>query len=111
MRGTTLASEFVTIRRWSLREGADESKLVTLVRDAIIPAYKRQPGCLRLTLLRLTNGSSYLATTHWQDRAAFETWAGPAGEQWRDAYRPALEQWLALMAFNEEWDAEEIVAS
>ncbi len=105
-----MASEFVTIRRWSLRAGADEAQLIALVRDAIIPAYKRQPGCLRLTLLRVSSGNSYLATTHWQDRAAFDAWAGPEGEQWRDAYRPALEQWLQMMVFNEEWDAEEIVA-
>lgn len=99
----------MTIRRWSLRDGADEAKLVALVRNEIIPAYKRQPGCLHLDLLRVTAGGSYFAFTRWESRAAFDAWAGPAGEEWRTAYRPALEKWLEMMAFNEDWDADAIV--
>lgn len=105
----TLAVEFVTIRRWSLRDGADQATLTALVRNEIIPAYKRQAGCLRLELLRVASSGSYLATTRWVDRAAFDAWAVLGGEEWRQAYRPALERWLELMAFNEEWDADVIV--
>lgn len=105
------AMEYITIRRWTLKEGVPESKLVELVRDGIIPAYKEQPGCLRLTLLRVTDPPSYLATTHWESRDAYEHWAGDGGQSWRDEYRPTLERWLEFMTFQEEWETELVIAS
>jgi heme-degrading monooxygenase HmoA len=102
--------EFITIRRWALKPGADEGVLVAHVREAIIPAYKEQPGCLQLELLRMSQPSSYLAVTHWTDRASFEAWAGDGGEAWRTRHRATLERWLELMAFEAEWDAEDIVS-
>lgn len=102
--------EFVTIRRWALKEGATEPQLVEHVRDAIIPAYKEQPGCLDLELLRTSDAGSYLAITHWAGRSSFEAWAGPEGQTWRDRHRPTLERWLELMAFQAEWDAEELAS-
>ena len=103
-------AEFITIRRWALKPGADEAVLVAHVRDAIIPAYKEQPGCLQLELLRMSDLHVYLAITHWADRAAFEAWAGAGGEAWRDRHRETLTRWLALMTFEAEWDAEDIVS-
>ena len=44
--------QFVTIRRWALKDGASENELVAHVRDRLIPAYREQPGCLELELLR-----------------------------------------------------------
>jgi heme-degrading monooxygenase HmoA len=102
---------FVTIRRWSLKEGATEEELIRLVRDEVIPAYKSQPGCLKLELLRTSEEGSYLALTHWDSRSAFDAWAGAAGASWRDRNRAVLEQWLGMMAFQAEWDAEEIAES
>ncbi len=104
-------AEFVTIRRWALREGGKEQDLIALVRQEIIPAYKEQPGCLELELLRTSESHAYLAITHWDARASFEAWAGPAGQAWRDRHRATFERWLALMAFQAEWDAEEIASS
>ncbi|HZP58567.1 MAG TPA: antibiotic biosynthesis monooxygenase family protein [Dehalococcoidia bacterium] len=98
--------EYVTIRRWALKDGADEAALVALVRERIIPAYREQPGCLKLELLRMSEPDSFLAVTHWESRGAFEVWAGPPGQEWRDRHRGALERWLELMAFQSEWDAE-----
>ncbi|MBI2724029.1 MAG: antibiotic biosynthesis monooxygenase [Chloroflexi bacterium] len=104
-------SEYITLRRWTLKEGADEAALVALVRDGIAPAYKQQPGCKRLQLLRLIEQpQSYLAATVWDDKAAFERWAGPHGQSWRDAHRLTLERWLELMSFNEEWSADVVFA-
>lgn len=99
-------AEYVTIRRWSLKEGADESALVALVRDGIVPAYKSQPGCLKLELFRSAQPASYLAITYWESRAAFDGWAGEDGQAWRDAHRLTLERWLELMLFNDESTAD-----
>jgi len=104
-------SQFVTIRRWALKDGAAEDELVALVRDRLIPAYREQPGCLELELLRTSDRGSYLAITHWETRAAFESWSGPGGEAWRRRNTPMLERWLDMMAFQAEWDAEEIASS
>ncbi|MHB8376984.1 MAG: antibiotic biosynthesis monooxygenase [Dehalococcoidia bacterium] len=103
--------EFVTIRRWALKEGAEEQELVAHVRDGIIPAYKEQPGCLELELLRTSEPRSYLAITHWDARSSFEAWIGAEGQSWRDRHHGTFERWLELMAFQAEWDAEEIVSS
>jgi quinol monooxygenase YgiN len=101
---------YVTMRRWALKEGAQEQALMDVVRDGIVPAYRKQPGCLSLNLLRVGAGPSYLAVTYWEDRGAFDRWAGPQGQGWRDAYGPTLERWLELMVFQEEWDAELLIA-
>ncbi len=103
-------TEYVTMRRWSLKEGADEAALIALIRDGIVPAYERQPACKRLALLRTADPVSYLALTYWEDRAAFDTWAGEGGQQWRDAYRLTLERWLELMSFTEELSAEVLMS-
>jgi heme-degrading monooxygenase HmoA len=101
--------EYVTIRRWSLKEGATEAALLALVKEGIIPAYRNQPGCQRLQLLRIGEPPSYLAVTYWEDHAAFERWAGPDNQAWRDSYRSTLERWLDLMTFEQEWDAEQLL--
>lgn len=101
---------YVTIRRWSLKEGADEATLVALVRDGIIPAYKTQPGCVRLELLRAAERGTYIAVTYWGDRAAFDAWVGEGGQAWRDAYRTTLERWLEIMSFVDEFAADVLVA-
>ena len=46
-------SEFVTFKRWTLRDGREESELVKLVREGIVPHFSKLPGCLRLGLLRI----------------------------------------------------------
>lgn len=102
--------EFITIRRWALKPAADEAALVAHVREAIIPAYKEQTGCLQLELLRTSQPPSYLAVTHWADRGSFESWAGAGGEAWRERHRATLERWLEMMTFEAEWDAEDIVS-
>lgn len=103
-------SDYVTIRRWSLKEGFEETQLVDLVRSRIIPAYKQQPGCLRLELLRVREPSSYMAITRWESRAAYDRWAGDEGQAWRDAYRATLEQWIEMMIFQEEWETDSLIS-
>lgn len=102
-------ANYVTMRRWALKDGASEDDLITLVRDGIVPAYKKQPGCLSLNLMRVTEGRAYLAVTYWHDKAAFDAWAGPSGETWRSDHRATLEHWLQLMVFQEEWDADLLI--
>ena len=102
--------QFVTIRRWALKDGASETELVEHVRERLIPAYREQPGCLDLELLRTSDSRSYLAITHWDTRASFDAWAGAGGASWRARYADILERWLAMMAFQAEWDAEEVAS-
>lgn len=90
-------SEFTTFKRWMLKEGGDGAEIATLVREAIIPAYEKLPGCRRLGLLHIAGTNSYLATQHWESRNIHDaTWASPDIEQWREAYAPALARWHQL---------------
>jgi heme-degrading monooxygenase HmoA len=104
-------AEFATIRRWTLNEGVDESTLLTLVSERLIPAYKKAPGCLRQHLFRGGGPRSYVALTFWESKAAADAWAGPGGQAWRDEHRDTLARWLELMSFREEFDAEVVVSS
>lgn len=54
-------SEFITFKRWALRDGQQESELIRLVREEIVPHFERLPGCLGLGLLRIAGTRSYLA--------------------------------------------------
>ncbi len=46
-------SEFITFKRWALRDGREEAELVELVREEIVPHFKKLPGCPGLGLLRI----------------------------------------------------------
>ena len=104
-------AEVATIRRWALNEGATEEQLLTLVRQKLIPAYKKAPGCVRQHLFRVGTPATYLALTFWQSKEAADAWSGPAGQGWRDEHRQTLARWLELMSFREELDAEVMVSS
>src|SRR4051794_15822071 len=105
-------AEYITFRRWLLKDDATEAALIALVRDEMVPAYRTQPGCERLELLRVASEDArcYLAITRWQTRAHFDAWAGEGGQTWRDNYRPILERWLQMMTFDQEFTAEEVLS-
>ena len=63
-------SQFITYRRWTLRDGREESELVELVREEIEPHYKKLQGCLSLGLLRIEGTRSYLALQYWGESRA-----------------------------------------
>ena len=62
-------AEVATIRRWALREGADEATLLAFVKEKMIPAYKTVPGCLRQHLFRAGDPATYVALTFWESNA------------------------------------------
>ena len=103
-------SEFITFKRWALRDGQQESELIRLVREEIVPHFERLPGCLGLGLLRIAGTRSYLALQHWENR---DTWHATIGsndyESWYEAYTPTLERWDELMIFEEEWESEDLL--
>ena len=82
-------SEFITSKRWALRDGREESELLELVHEEIVPHFMKLPGCLRLGLLHLVGTRSYLALQYWQSR----------------------ERWDEIMLLEEEWYAEELLAA
>lgn len=102
-------AEYVTVRRWSLKEGVPERELMELVRDGIIPAYKEQRGCMELELLRVVEPPSYLAISRWESRDAYNHWAGDEGQPWRERHRATLERWIEIMVFQEEWETESLL--
>jgi len=105
-------AEFITFKRWLLKNPDQVAAVVALVRDAIVPHYKKLPGCLKLGLLHIEGTNAYLATQHWVSKAVYEeTFASPAYVSWCEEYEPALERWSALMTFEEEWETEDCLGT
>jgi hypothetical protein len=103
-------AEFVTYKRWRLKEGEEEADLVDLVRNEIAPHYATLAGSVRLGLQRISGSQSYLALQHWPSRAIWERTTTSASYQaWFAAYEPILARWDQLMAFEDGWEAEEIL--
>ena len=102
-------SNFITFKRWSLRDGAQEGELESLVRGKIVPHFKKLPGCLRLDLLRFADTRSYLALQYWSSRQTWEeTTNSKDYADWYRQYEPILERWNELMTFEQEWACEEV---
>ena len=103
-------SEFITYKRWSLRCGRDESELVQLVREEIAPHFTKLHGCLGLGLWRIEGTRSYLALQYWESKESRrETTGSDYYRTWYEEYLPILDRWNEIMAFVEEWDAEELL--
>ena len=105
-------AEFITYKRWALRPGRGESELVELVRERIVPHFKKLHGCIRLELLRIEGTRSYLALQYWESR---ERWSETSGSDyyrtWYEEYLPILDRWDEIMAFEEEWDAQDLLGT
>lgn len=101
---------FTTFKRWTLQDGARESELVALVREAILPAYNRLAGCFGIGLLRIEGSHSYLATQYWESRAARDSAVSSESyAKWWSDYLPVLARWDEMMTFEDEWETEELI--
>jgi quinol monooxygenase YgiN len=101
---------FTTFKRWTLKDTDDEDRVLALIREAIIPAYTKLPGCLKLGLHRIEGTNSYLTTQHWESRAVYkEVMASPEYAKWREAYQLTLERWHIMMKFEDEWETEDVL--
>ena len=102
--------EFVTYKRWRLRDDKREADLVDLVRNKIAPHYAKLEGGVRLGLHRISDSRSYLALQHWPSRAVWKTTrSSDFYMSWFAEYEPILVHWDQLMEFEEEWEAEVIL--
>ena len=105
-------AEFITYKRWTLKHGREESELVKLLREEIVPHFKKLQGCLRLGLRRIQGTRSYLALQYWESQ---ERWREAIGTDyyriWYEEYIPILERWDEIMVFEEEWHAEELLGT
>ena len=103
-------SEYITSKRWSLRDGRQESELVELVREETASHYEKLPGFVRLGLLHIAGTRSYLALQHRKNR---DTWRATVEsddyESWLQGYGPMLERWDKLMIFEEDWECEDLL--
>ena len=101
---------FTTYKRWTLQDEKDESDLVDIVANHIIPHYQRLDPIVRLELLRVSGTRSYLALQHWPSRADWETVrASNRFASWYQAYEPILAHWDQIMEFEAEWEAEAVL--
>jgi hypothetical protein len=101
---------FTTFKRWALKNGCREDEVTGLVRQAIIPAYNKLPGCLGLGLLRIEGTQSYLAEQFWESRAVYDAAiSSEAYPLWWSAYLPTLEKWDAIMTFEDEWETVDVL--
>jgi hypothetical protein len=101
--------EYLTYRRWRLRDGVDVADVHALVRDRIVPHYHRLDPAVRLELEMIDRTRSVLAIQRWPDRArraAVEASDGYAA--WLDAYRPILRLWDGLVEFEAEWESSRL---
>ena len=84
-------ARYMTFKRWALKDVGQESELLRLVREKILPAYMKLPGCLGLGLQRIEATRSYLAIQYWESKAAREAAiSSQAYPEWFSAYEPTL---------------------
>ena len=95
-----------------LRDGREESELIKLVREEIVPHFAKLPGCLRLGLLHIVGTRSYLALQYWQCRDHWlEATESDDYRTWYRDYLPILQRWDELMVFEREWDTEDVIGT
>ena len=105
-------AEFITYKRWALRDGREESELVELVRKEIMPHFRKLQGCMGLGLRRIEGTRSYLALQYWESRERWlDTTASDYYRTWYEEYLPILDRWDEIMAFEEEWDAQDLLGT
>ena len=103
-------ARFMTFKRWALKDVGEESELLRLVREKILPAYMKLPGCLGLGLLRIEGTRSYLAIQYWESKAAREAAiSSHAYSEWFNAYKPTLEEWHTIARLEEEWECQDVL--
>jgi quinol monooxygenase YgiN len=103
--------EFVTIRRWRLREEREEAELVRLVREEIEPHHRALSGDVRLGLLRIDGTRSYFAVQYWRSRGHWEAATQSASyAQWWAQYEPMLARWDQVMEFEAEFESQELLS-
>lgn len=100
-------TQYLTYKRWRLRDGVAVGDVISLVRDRIVPHYRRLDPAVRLRLEVIDGARSILAIQRWPDRAGRDRRLASAGyADWLAAYRPILEEWDGLVEFEAEWEAE-----
>ena len=81
-------ARYMTFKCWALKGGRQESELLCLIRERILPAYTKLPGCLGLGLQRIEATRSYLAIQYWGSKAAREAAiSSQAYPEWFSAYK------------------------
>ncbi|MEM7020127.1 MAG: hypothetical protein AAF512_22645 [Pseudomonadota bacterium] len=103
--------EFTTFKRWQLKKGCQESELLDLVREQIIPHYQKLSNQVTLALLNIEGTQSYLALQYWESREIWEaTMQSDAFKNWFEAYQPILAQWDELVTFEDSWESVNLLS-
>ncbi|MBV7331308.1 hypothetical protein KFU94_24335 [Chloroflexi bacterium TSY] len=102
---------FTTFKRWRIKDGKDESDLLDIVSNQIIPHYRQLDLTVQLGLLRIDGTRSYLALQHWPSRAQWKTvTSSEKFKSWFQEYQPILETWEQIMEFEAEWETEDLLS-
>ena len=102
--------EFVTIRRWRLRDGRQESELLHLVQQQIAPHYQALSNDVRLGLLPIDGTRSYFAVQYWSSRSHWESATRSSlYASWWAKYEPMLARWDQVMEFEAEFECEDLL--
>lgn len=100
---------YTTYKRWALRDPADLGAVAALVRERIVPHYRRLSDEVELGLEVIEGEAAVLAVQHWADRDAHDRAMASAGfATWWDDYQPVLQLWDALVTFEDEWATESV---
>lgn len=104
-------AHFTTMKRWRLKDGADEQELVRLVKEEIAPHYKALSAAVKLALWRIENTNSYFALQHWNSRSDWEAaTTSSAYREWYEQYRPILARWDEIMEFEDECNTVDLLS-
>lgn len=103
--------EYITVKRWRLKDGREEAELLRIVRRQIEPHYQLLSGAVRLGLWRIGGSRSYFAVQYWRSRADWEAAATAVSyRDWWKRYEAILKRWDEVMEFEDEWNAEELLS-
>jgi len=100
----------IRYKRWLLCDEVAVEQVAELVRDSIVPFYAQLSEDVTLGLELCAGERAVLAIQRWRDRSALEeAMEGPTFKCWWSEYQPILSRWDALVVFDLEWEALELI--
>lgn len=104
-----MTEEFITYKRWQLKDRRELPALRQLVADEIVPRYSVLPGCRLLRLEQVHDSDSVLTIQVWDDRETWQTvLESESYARWFREYEPILARWDNMVTFMDECTTESL---